>query len=226
MSVSDRVFRELLDGVLDGSYAPGDKLPTQRALAERLGVNMSGIREAVKRLEELGLLEVRQGDAMRALDWRSNAGPEVIAHLLFEAPSDGRAPIADLMEARRLMLSQAARLAAERGRPEDLAALQPLARMVADAEEAAAAQAADFAFFDALVTAGDNVVFRLIMNSIRKVYFAHAELFSAVVSDHRTLGELYCRAARAVERHDAAEAEQAVLELAGLQEQRLLEALS
>src|SRR5947209_1712005 len=152
MSVSDRVFRELLDDVLDGSYAPGDKLPTQRALAARLGVNMSGIREAVKRLEELGLLEVRHGDAMRALDWRSNAGPEVVAHLLFDARADGRAPIADLMEARRLMLSQAARLAAQRGHPESVAALPRLALTVAVAADASSAQAADFAFFDAIVT--------------------------------------------------------------------------
>src|SRR4051795_6061434 len=112
--VSDEVFRTLCEGILSGAYAPGEKLPTQRRLAADLGVNMAPVREAVKRLEQLRLVEVRHGDAMRVRDWRTDGGLDVIARALFRAGGLDRETLRSLLEARRLMLSEAARLAAER----------------------------------------------------------------------------------------------------------------
>ena len=221
--VSDRVYRSLLDAFADGRYAPGDKLPTQRALAARLGVNMSGIREALKRLEQLGLIDVRHGDAMRVRDWREGAGLDVVAHFLL---SGDRPPVADLMEARRLMLAQAARLGAERRTDAGAARLRELAGELAVTTDTPAAQALDYAFFDELVTASANVVFRLVMNSIRNVYFEHAGLFAAVVRDPAGLAPHYARAAEAIATRDADAAEAAVATLARAQERRLEEALA
>ena len=110
--VSDQVFRALSEEILTGRYAPGEKLPTQRALAAELGVNMASVREAVKRLEQLNLVEVRHGDAMRVSDWRTDGGLDVVAHLLFAAGGVDGTTLAALLEARRLMLAEAARLAA------------------------------------------------------------------------------------------------------------------
>src|ERR687888_2144233 len=112
--VSDQVFRVLAEDILAGRYEPGEKLPTQRTLAADLGVNMASIREAVKRLEQLRLVEVRHGDAMRVRDWRAHGGLDVVAHLLFRAGGLDRQTLASLLEARRLMLQESARLAAER----------------------------------------------------------------------------------------------------------------
>ena len=108
------MFRRLCEEILGGRYEPGEKLPTQRALAADLGVNMAPVREAVKRLEQLNLVEVRHGDAMRVSDWRTDGGLDVAAHLLFAAGGVDRSMMAALLEARRLMLTEAARLAAER----------------------------------------------------------------------------------------------------------------
>src|SRR4051795_7163651 len=112
--VSDQVFGRLCEDILGGRYEPGEKLPTQRTLAAELDANMAPVREAVKRLEQLGLLEVRQGDAMRVTDWRASGGLDVIAHVLFAAGGLDRDTLAHLMEARRLMLAESARLAAAR----------------------------------------------------------------------------------------------------------------
>jgi len=112
--VSDQVFRLLSEQILSGRYEPGEKLPTQRALAADLGVNMASVREAVKRLEQLRLVEVRHGDAMRVRDWRSDGGLDVVAQLIFAAGGVDRPTLAAVLEARRLMLTEAARLAAQR----------------------------------------------------------------------------------------------------------------
>src|SRR3954467_15414933 len=223
--VAGRVFSRLVEDVLSGCYEPGEKLPTQRALAAELDVNMASVREAVKRLEQLGLVEVRHGDAMRVADWRASGGLDVIAHVLFAAGGLDRATLADVMEARRLMLAESARLAAERRDATQAARLEELAERLAAAPDAAAAQALDWAFFQELVEAARNVVLMLVMNSIRGIYLQRGELFQAVVADADGLAPLYTRAADAVARRQPAAAQRAVAELTERQQRALMESL-
>jgi DNA-binding FadR family transcriptional regulator len=221
MLVSDDVFRRLTDDILSGRYGPGEKLPTQRRLAADLGVNMASIREAVKRLEQLRLVEVRHGDAMRVADWRTSGGLDVLAHLLFRAGGLDRGTLADLMEARAAMLSESARLAAERRSDEQAQQLRDVAARIADAPDTAAAQALDWAFFATIVDASGNLVLGLVMNSIRHVYFQRADLFAKVIDDHAALASLYADAGEAIAMRDAGHAATAVRALADAQAKRL-----
>jgi GntR family transcriptional regulator, transcriptional repressor for pyruvate dehydrogenase complex len=223
--VSDQVFRLLCDQILAGAYAPGEKLPTQRALAAELDVNMASIREAVKRLEQLRLVEVRHGDAMRVRDWRADGGLDVVAHVLFRAGGLDRGTLESLLEARRLMLSEAARLAAERRSDAEAKGIEELAERIRAADDAAAAQALDWELMALVVEASGNVVFQLILNSIRQLYLEHAGLFRAVVADPDELRPLYRRAARAISAGAAARAARATADLTAAQERRLLDAL-
>src|SRR2546421_10103673 len=110
LSVPDQVFEQLRGAILSGVYGPGERLPPQRALAAEMEVNMASVREALKRLEQLRLVEVRYGDATRVLDWRRSGGLEAL--LLGGAMEEPF--VRDLFEARRLLLVEAARLAAQR----------------------------------------------------------------------------------------------------------------
>src|SRR5436309_8358864 len=109
-SVPDLVFASLCDAILSGRYEPGERLPTQRTLAAELEVNMASAREALKRLEQLRLVEVRHGDGTRVLDWRRSGCLEA---LVLRGGID-QPFVRDLFEARRLLLVEAARLAAVR----------------------------------------------------------------------------------------------------------------
>ena len=223
--VSDRVFRTLCDHVLSGRYAPGEKLPTQRELAADLEVNMASVREALKRLEQLRLVESRQGAGMRVTDWRAEGGLDVIAHVLVRSGSLDRKALESVMEARVSMLSEAGRLAAARRSDEAAARLLDLADAIGRTDEAEAAQALDFAFFSEVVEASGNLVFALVLNSIRELYFEHAELFRAIVDAPGPLGSLYTEIAAAVEAHDEAGAAASVRRLAEAQTERLEAAL-
>ena len=220
--VSDQVFLGLCEQILGGRYAPGEKLPTQRALAADLGVNMASVREAVKRLEQLHLVEVRHGDAMRVRDWREDGGLDVIAHLLFRAGGADAEVFGALLEARRLMLQEAARLAAARRNEEQAARLVEIAAAIEGAP-AGEAQLLDFAFMAELVEASGNIVFRLILNNVRRLYFDHADRFAALTGASAA-GGLYAEAAAAIGAGDAAAAAELVGRLAAEQERRLLEA--
>jgi GntR family transcriptional repressor for pyruvate dehydrogenase complex len=221
--VSDQVFELLSAQILAGHIAPGEKLPTQRALAADMGVNMAPVREAVKRLEQLNLVEVRHGDAMRVSDWRTDGGLDVAAHLLFAAGGVDRSMMAALLEARRLMLTEAARLAAERRTDDQAAELDALASRIADTSDDAAAQLLDLAFMTELVEASGNVVFVLILNTVRRIYLENAERLAAVAAPD--LAPLYARAAQAVRGGAAGRAAGVVSKLAGEQEQRLMASL-
>ena len=225
MAVAGRVFAKLSEEILSGRYEPGEKLPTQRKLAAELGVTMTALREALKRLEQLGLVEVRHGDAMRVTDWRAQGGLDVIAHVLFAAGGLDRGTLADVMEARRLMLAEAAGLAAERREDHEADRITELAARIAGEHDVDAMQALDWAFFHDLVEAARNVVLLLVMNSIREIYLQRGELFRAVVADGDALAPLYVRAARAIARRQPDAARRAVAELAAIQEQTLMESL-
>ena len=68
---------------------PGESLPSERRLAEVLGVSRPAVREAIKRLTEAGLVEVRQGDATTVRDFRRHAGLEIQVSLHQLEPTIG-----------------------------------------------------------------------------------------------------------------------------------------
>jgi len=218
--ISEQVFATLLEALLSGRYAPGEKLPTQRALAADLDVTMGSLREALKRLEQMGLIEVRHGDAMRVRDWREAGGLDVIAHLLLRGGAVDASVLGDVFEARGLMLRELAALAARRRDAAQAVRLERLAADIAGAPDAATAQRLDFAFFTELAQAAGNLVFVLIMNSIRALYFEHAGLLP-VTERHDELAPLYARAAAAIARGDAGGARAAVGTLADRQRDRV-----
>jgi GntR family transcriptional regulator, transcriptional repressor for pyruvate dehydrogenase complex len=217
VSVPDLVFAELREAILAGRYVPGERLPPQRVLAADLGVNMASVREALKRLEQLRLVDVRHGDATRVLDWRLSGGLEALSAL----KSMDADMIGGLFEARRLLLTEAARLAAVRRTDEQAATLEELAAaFAAAAGDEEAALLADWAFMAAVIEASGNLVFQLIMNSVRELYLPNIGGFAPMLGD----GDGYALAAGAVGARDADAAAGAVASLAAAQEQRMARA--
>jgi DNA-binding FadR family transcriptional regulator len=217
-TASQELFSVLRDQILSGRYRAGEKLPSQRTLAREYGLNATTVREAIKRLEQLRLVDVRHGDAMRVSDWRTASGLDVIAHVLFDTTGLNRETLRSLMEARRWMLSVAAGLAAERRSEAQAEDLRSLAHV------AAREQTADFTFFAGVVEAAGNLVFSLILNSVRPIYFEHAALFDGLVTPDQEA--MYERAAEAIGRRDPDAARAAVADLAERQERALEEALA
>jgi DNA-binding FadR family transcriptional regulator len=221
-SVPDQVFARLREAILSGQYEPGERLPTQRALAADLRVNIATVREALKRLEQLRLVEVRHGDAMRVLDWRRSGGLEALV-LLGGAAEDAEV-VRPLFEARRLLLAEAARLAAQRRSGEQAATIAALATAVAAAPDDETALLCDWGFMAAVVEAAGNLIFQLIMNSVRELYLPHAGAFAALVAGRAELASTYVRVAEAVGAGDGDGAATAIGELAAAQEAAMLAA--
>jgi DNA-binding FadR family transcriptional regulator len=82
----------------------------------------------------------------------------------------------------------------------------------------------DLAFMGTLIDAAGNVVFSLILNSIRELYLGHLDRFRPLVADRADLVPLYRRAAKAVAGGEATKAASAIEKLAAAQETRMAEA--
>ncbi|WP_280439107.1 FadR/GntR family transcriptional regulator, partial [Nocardia cyriacigeorgica] len=180
-SVSADVFEQIADDVLSGELAPGTALPSERQLAERLGVSRPAVREALQRLSAAGLVAVRQGDATTVLDYRRGAGLEVLPRLLVRAGALDPAVARSILEARLHNGPKVAELAAARvagldgesaARPAELAkTLSGLVVSVAAAEaDPIAQQRIALEFWDHIVDAADSIVFRLMNNMLRAAY--------------------------------------------------------
>jgi DNA-binding FadR family transcriptional regulator len=110
------IAAELRDDILRGRYRCGERLPSERDLAERFGVHRSTVRAAFKRLEQLGIADIRQGGAR--VSPIEEASLDVIQHLLaLEDPPDPEL-VDQTLETMSGFLALAARLGTERASDE------------------------------------------------------------------------------------------------------------
>jgi len=183
---SDRVHEALRDEILADSLEPGAAVPSERTLAERFGVHRQSVREALKRLEQAGLVEITHGGATRVLDWRDQGGLEVLADL---ADVGGGEPPADLarsvIEMRASIGIDAARLCVERASDAELAEVNRLAGEAAvqvggpiDQLELRYA-----AMWRTVVIGSGNIAYRLAFDSLVRALTSRREMAYAVRPD-------------------------------------------
>lgn len=119
MSVTGQVLEAIADYVARQGIMPGERLPTERELAERLRVSRPSVREALKHWEALGVVERRQGSGtfLRFPLERGSTPITLMVNLEREA-------LLRIHELRRALEPEAAALAALRATPEDLEILE------------------------------------------------------------------------------------------------------
>jgi GntR family transcriptional repressor for pyruvate dehydrogenase complex len=179
-SIVTDITNRLLSYLLSGHLKPGDKLPAERQLAETIGVGRSSLREALKALMVLGLLEVRHGDGTYLKKADSELLPQVIEWGLLL----GEKRTMDLIEARQIIEISVAALAAKRCEPE---ALEQLRLILQRMEAATNSQDihddyinADIAFHLKLAEIAQNTILRDMLTSIRSLL--HAWIKSVIES--------------------------------------------
>src|SRR5512134_275716 len=110
--VAEEIVEQLRSLILTGQSPPGAKLPPERELSKKLGVNRASLREALKKLEHLGLVRIRQGDGTRVQNFMETGGIELVSYLLPLAPTSHPDLIRDTLEFRRIFGREVSRLAA------------------------------------------------------------------------------------------------------------------
>ena len=171
-SLSESVYQQLKQKIVAQEIAPGDPLPAERQLSEMLGVNRGAVREAIKRLQQSGLVAVRQGGNHVVLDYQEEGGLELLASLLVDRDGGINPGVArSIMSLRASIAPEIAAAAAENGGAKLADQLDAiLDQMRAASADIPRLQELAWQLWGVLVNAADNIAFRLAFNSMNKTY--------------------------------------------------------
>lgn len=205
MPVSESVYRQLHEKIVRRELAPGAPLPAERQMSQMLGVNRGAVREAIKRLQQAGLVSVSQGGNTTVLDYLDDAGLELLPALLVTGEETlDHAVVRSVMAMRSALAPEVAASAAERGGAALADALEAhLKEMRADPHNLKGLQRGALAFWRKLVEGSGNVAFRLAFNSMSKSYTQALDLLVPVLAAEYRDFENLARIAQAVRTADA-----------------------
>lgn len=117
-----RILQHIEALIMEGSLQSGDKLPSERDLAEQLGVGRPSVREALRALELLDLIETRKGEGTYLRQAGSHRLAEILAGFFLKDANARK----DLAETRRILEVEAVRLGCDRATEEQLQELKNL----------------------------------------------------------------------------------------------------
>ncbi len=189
--LSDVVFDRLHAMIVEGNVAPGDPMPSERALMDRFGVGRPVVREALQSLHMMGLITVSHGERTRvnAITPQSAVAQldGIAQTLLSVAPEN----LGHLKDARRMFELGLVRVAAQNRTSEDLHVLHHLiARQAAARDQPDAFVAADIAFHARIISIAGNPVITALADAMLKwIFHNHGALLRWSGHEDTTLAE-------------------------------------
>ena len=191
--------------IITESLKPGDKLPSENELTQRLGIGRTSVREGIKQLEAAGLLTSRQGYGINI----NEVGIEDILNInkkfsLARFLALTKKEVLDLMSFRILLEVEACRLAAQLIQSEDLRILKKLLQKM---EKSVANQNvfinSDLEFHKQIVLASGNTIYPKIFNIINDLFWQQQIMTSTLPGAKDKAMELHENICSALESHDS-----------------------
>ncbi len=197
--LSTSVVRQIEQLILRGVLSPGDRLPAERDLAERLGVSRPSLREAISDMQDRGLLTAKAGSGVYVADALGSAFSPALVDLF----SNHDEAVFDYLTFRREIEGLAAERAARLGSKDDLKVIQAIFdKMVIAGDPAQSDEAArlDAQFHAAIMDASHNVVMLHVMRSMldllrqgvfynRRIMFQRHTNRDALLAQHKAIND-------------------------------------
>ena len=194
VNASENVLQQLLDAMRNGTLSPGERLPTESELTRRLGVGRSSVREALRVLAVMGLIETRPGRGAHVLRKVEGILPPAGSSRALATHLE-RVALQDLFEVRELIEGRAAALAAERATNETMAEIERSASQVERQVDCGEAYYnANGAFHIAIARASQNYV---LFESVRQLHGHHRDFRERLMLNDKAMRD------RDVEEHRA-----------------------
>ena len=172
-SLKKACIQKLQQAILSGTFSIGERLPSERELAKKLGVSRPVLHEAVVALNEQGLVQIEPRRGVFVRDYRKESSIALIATLLeYEEGDFAPALFTSLMNGRVLIEKETASLAAQHSEYEEVNALRSLLETgkASAGESAQALTAYDFDFHLEIALASGNHMYPMILNSLKGVH--------------------------------------------------------
>jgi GntR family transcriptional repressor for pyruvate dehydrogenase complex len=155
MALTDEAIDKIKGMIMSGELGPGDRLPKEADLAERLGLSRNSLREAVRALSMIRVLDVRQGDGTYVTSLEPNLLLDALSFIVDFHRDD---TVLQFFEVRRILEPAAAALAADRMLDDDIDKLQLVLDDLGDEPTIEALVANDIEFHRQIAVGADNAV--------------------------------------------------------------------
>jgi GntR family transcriptional regulator, transcriptional repressor for pyruvate dehydrogenase complex len=205
--IYEEIVRQIKTMITEGRLKDGDQLPPERELAEKFMVSRTSVREALRTLESLGLIEIRAGEGTFVRVGSIEALIQPLAVVIVTQ----REAVSELFEARRLLEPGIAALAARRAGADEVADMERI--LDEQAREVAAGRTGivqDAAFHAAIATAAHNRAITRIVNTLMDLLTQSREESLHTPGRPTRSHEDHRRILAAIQRRDAEEARRAM----------------
>lgn len=162
-TVSESIINQIKDMILNGSLQPGQRLPSERELAELLSVSRPSVREAMRSLQSLGIIDIRSGEGTFL-----NSNVSILSDHFKMSYILKKFNILELIEARKILEVEIAALAARHATQENKDMLEDIHNEITNTKgNLEAFLKADFSFHLAVAEAAQNSFLREMLNTTR-----------------------------------------------------------
>ncbi|NEE00816.1 FadR/GntR family transcriptional regulator [Phytoactinopolyspora halotolerans] len=200
MSAVETALHGLRSIIADGTLGPGDKLPSEGELCEQLGVSRGSLREAIRMLAALGVLDTRHGSGSYVGELRAADVIESLSLTVGLLPLEA---ILELYELRRALEAHTASLAAARADDETIVELAAVLDELEDTTDGDEQSRLDHAFHMRIVELGGNDAFVAMLSVLRSRSRAYRIFSTADADEIKKLSDAGHRAIlRALESRD------------------------
>lgn len=177
VDLSTPVANSLRTAILDGSYAPGDSLPPERQLSVEFGVDRNTVRSALQEIEQLGLVQRRQGSGCKVLDYRETATLELLKYLVVKPGTNEVDPdvVRSAADISLMTFRGIIALVVQRSTPDDFESIHRVMddlRVEVDADDAQGVYDAHQRLLRQFVRAAHSPAAELVLNTYNQVALA------------------------------------------------------
>jgi DNA-binding FadR family transcriptional regulator len=163
MAITDEAIERIKEMIVSGQLRPGDRLPKEADLANRLGLSRNSLREAVRALSLVRVLDVRQGDGTYVTSLRPELLLDAVAFLADFHRDDS---VLHLLEVRRILEPAATAMAAQHMSEEAIAELGAALEMLGEEPDIERLIAADLDFHRRIAVGSGNPVLASLIDSM------------------------------------------------------------
>ncbi|MBA8817172.1 DNA-binding FadR family transcriptional regulator [Microbacterium halimionae] len=188
MAVTDEAILRIKEMIVASELTAGSKLPPEKELAERLGLSRSSLREAVKALAVIRVLDVRQGDGTYVTSLEPRLLLEAMSFVVDLHENDS---VLELFAVRRILEPAASRLAARHATPQMIESLRVLVGTIDDVDDVETLVQHDLGFHRGIADATGNRYLASLIESLSS-QTARARIWRGITEQNaveRTLHE-------------------------------------
>jgi len=199
-TLADNLASELKKYIINNRFYPGQKLPATSVLAKKFGVGMPTLREALKKLETIGAIEVKHGSGIFVGE---NLDSMILVNPIVSSESPTKKQLMDLIEARMSIEIATAELAAQNATTKHI---QEMKRLLREAKEQIdndnILTQKNMAFHLAIASASGNTVYKHLLEVIAKLFRIEQQLIIDIFNYREKDYQQHLKILKAIEDHD------------------------